>query len=436
MELSSTSIRAHIITMGCAKNEVDSAKMTERLLKAGVLIVDDPADADAIIVNTCSFIQAATEESLEMIFDMLDMDNVADGDSRVIVAGCMPARYGEDLSASLEEVDTFVPCSKEDDIASIVLALFPEKAPSCMPIPDVSKLVPVDGPSSYVKISDGCDRFCSFCAIPYIRGPYASYTYEDIRADVATQIERGAREIVLIAQDTGRWGEEFSEEETLAWLLGKLAEEFTDTWFRVMYLEPEGVTDELISCIRDHENVCKYLDIPFQHVDPEILKSMNRKGSYEEFVELIGKIRDSIPGIVLRTTLIAGFPGETEAQFEALCDFLEEVELDYVGVFPYSQEDGTRAATLPGQLEEQEKVDRAQMIRDLCDRISESIVRSRVGEVMDVLVLGSEEDGQVYGRAMCQAPEVDGVVYLGEGVPGEIVRVEIRDSLMYEMEGW
>lgn len=436
MELSSTSIRAHIITMGCAKNEVDSAKMTERLLQAGVSIVDDPASADAIIVNTCSFIQAATEESLEMIFDMLDMQNVADGDSRVIVAGCMPARYGDDLASSLEEVDTFVPCSKEDDIAAIVLALFPEKASHCMPIPDVSKLIAADSPSAYVKISDGCDRFCSFCAIPYIRGPYGSYSYEDIRNEVAAQIDRGVREIVLIAQDTGRWGEEFAEGQTLAWLLASLAEEFTDTWFRVMYLEPEGVTDELIACIRDHENVCSYLDIPFQHVDPAILKSMNRRGSYEEFTALIDKIRESIPDIVLRTTLIAGFPGETEAQFEYLCDFLEEVELDYVGVFPYSQEDGTRAAELPGQLEEQEKLERAQMIRDLCDRISESIVRGRVGEEMDVLVLGAEEDGQVYGRAQCQAPEVDGVVYLNDGEPGEVVRVEIRDSLMYEMEGW
>ena len=203
-----------------------------------------------------------------------------------------------------------------------------------------------------------------------------------------------------------------------------------------MYLEPEGVTDELIECIRSHENVCSYLDIPFQHVDPQILRSMNRRGSYEEFAQLIEKLRMAIPDIVLRTTLIAGFPGETQEQFELLCDFLEEVQLDYVGVFPYSQEEGTRAATLPGQIDEQEKIDRAQMIRDLCDRISESLVRQRVGEDLDVLVLGTEEDGQVYGRAMCQAPEVDGVVYLSQGEPGDVVRVRIHDSLMYEMEGW
>ena len=305
-----------------------------------------------------------------------------------------------------------------------------------MPIPDVSKLVAADSPSAYVKISDGCDRFCSFCAIPYIRGPYGSFTYESIRSEVILQVNRGVKEIVLIAQDTGRWGEEFSQEQTLAWLLGKLADEFTGTWFRVMYLEPEGVTDELIECIRSHENVCSYLDIPFQHVDPQILRSMNRRGSYEEFAQLIEKLRMAIPDIVLRTTLIAGFPGETQEQFELLCDFLEEVQLDYVGVFPYSQEEGTRAATLPGQIDEQEKIDRAQMIRDLCDRISESLVRQRVGEDLDVLVLGTEEDGQVYGRAMCQAPEVDGVVYLSQGEPGDVVRVRIHDSLMYEMEGW
>ena len=182
--------------------------------------------------------------------------------------------------------------------------------------------------------------------------------------------------------------------------------------------------------------MCSYLDIPFQHVDPQILRSMNRRGSYEEFAQLIEKLRMAIPDIVLRTTLIAGFPGETQEQFELLCDFLEEVQLDYVGVFPYSQEEGTRAATLPGQIDEQEKIDRAQMIRDLCDRISESLVRQRVGEDLDVLVLGTEEDGQIYGRAMCQAPEVDGVVYLSQGEPGDVVRVRIHDSLMYEMEGW
>ena len=334
MTQSNNSIRAHIVTMGCAKNEVDSSKMAERLLAAGISLVDTPESADAVIVNTCCFIQEATEESLAMIFDMLDLENVASGSSRVIVAGCMPARYGDDLHDSLEEVKTFVPCSKEDDIAAIVLSLFPQKAAHVRPIPDATTLISPDSPSAYVKISDGCDRFCSFCAIPYIRGPYHSFTYEDVREEVSLQVARGIKEIVLIAQDTGRWGEEFEDRQTLAWLLDRLAKEFSGTWFRIMYLEPEGVTNELIECIKRHDNVCPYLDIPLQHVDPDILKSMNRKGSYQDFAALIAKLRESIEGITLRTTLIAGFPGETQEQFESLCDFLEEVELDYVGVSP------------------------------------------------------------------------------------------------------
>ncbi len=436
-------IRASIITMGCAKNEVDSANMAERLLASGIEVVDDPADADAIIVNTCSFIQAATEESLDVIFQMLGLEDVERGRSYVIVAGCMPSRYGDELAESLEEVQTFVPCSREEDIASIVLSLFPDRAKEGFQAGAMPWTGEVSGQgllagtniSVYVKISDGCDRFCSYCTIPHIRGRYHSFTYEDIRSEVARQVQAGAREVVLIAQDTGRWGEDLTGGRDLAWLMGKLADEFASTWFRVMYLQPEGITDELIACMQSHGNIASYLDIPLQHVDPDIIRAMNRRGSYGEYLELIRGIREKVPGITLRTTMIAGFPGESQSQFEQMCDFIEEAEFDYVGVFPYSREEGTRAAALDDQVPDDVKMERAQTVRDIADAISEARIRERIGSKVDVLVLGMEEDGQLFGRALCQAPEVDGVVYIDRGEPGDIVNVEIVDTLMYEMEG-
>ncbi len=419
------------VTLGCAKNEVDSAEMTKKVLSAGFDVVEDAAAADAVVVNTCSFIQAATEESIDTIFEICGLDNFASGDAKLIVAGCMPARYGADLEGELEEAKAFVPCSREDDIVEVlcdVLGVRPAAAAGIESPYAVS-------PASYVKISDGCDRFCSFCAIPFIRGRYHSFPLDDVRAAVAERVAAGVREITLIAQDTGRWGEDFDAPDTTAHLLDVLAGEFPDTWFRLMYIEPQGVTDELLDVIAARSNVCSYLDIPLQHVNADVLKAMNRKGSPEAHRALVERIRNRVPGVTLRTTLIAGFPGETDEQFEELCDFLEEVEFDYVGVFPYSAEEGTRAATLENQVEEAVKIERAQQIRDICDAIGEAHVSARIGAEMDVLVLGCEEDGQLYGRAMCQAPEVDGVVYLEEGTIGEIEHVSIVDTLVYEMEG-
>lgn len=429
---SSTTPAVCFVTLGCAKNEVDSAEMTRMVLEAGYAVVEDPAHADAVVVNTCSFIQAATEESLDTIFDVCGLENFERGEAKLIVAGCMPARYGEDLEAELSEAQAFVPCSKEDNIVEVLRAT--------LGVPHAAGAAAFDSPyaascAAYVKISDGCDRFCTFCAIPYIRGRYHSFTLDEVRAAVAARVEAGVREITLIAQDTGRWGEDFEVPDTTAHLLDVLAGEFSSTWFRLMYVEPQGVTDELLDVMASHGNVCRYLDVPFQHASKRILRAMNRRGSGEEFLALVEHMRDMVPGITVRSTFIAGFPGETEEDFEELEDFLEQVELDYAGVFPYSAEEGTRAATLPDQVEEEVKIERAQRVRDICDAVGEAHVSARIGSECDVLVMGCEEDGQLYGRAMCQAPEVDGVVYLEEGAVGEIVRVRIEDTLLYEMEG-
>lgn len=428
----------NIVTMGCAKNEVDSQEMGARLVAAGYRVIDDPSAADAIIVNTCSFIQMATEESLDAIFEAAGLDNVNQG-AHLLVSGCMPARYGSDLAAELTEVERFVPCAEEADIVSIMDDLFGADAPSTERIDTAEvpyrPLADQSPWTAYVRISDGCDRFCSFCTIPYIRGRYHSYPEDQIVADVARKVRAGVREITLIAQDTGRWGTDLPEPSTLGTLMDHLANTFPETWFRVMYIQPEGVADDLLAAMAAHDNICSYLDIPIQHASAPILKAMHRKGSKEDYLALLEKVRAAVPGITLRTTVIAGYPGETEAEVEELCTFLEEACFDYVGVFAYSREEGTRAYSQPGHINEEEKIARASQIREVADAISSTVIAERVGRTYPVLMLGTEEDGQPFGRATCQAPEVDGVTFVEAGAPGEVLSLEITDTLMYEMEG-
>ena len=404
MEGSSPQKRAvSFVTMGCAKNEVDTRQMTRRLVQGGYAVIDDPAAADCIVVNTCSFIQSATEESLEAIFDVMGLENVAAGGAKVVVAGCMPARYGDDLEESLPEANSFVPCSREDDILSVVDGLLgvergEEALGAYRSFGAAADAVPDEyGTFAYVKISDGCDRWCAYCAIPLIR-------------------------------------KDFAEPLTLAWLLEALAVQFPDTWFRVLYLEPEGVSDELLRVIAAHENICSYLDIPLQHVNRQVLRSMNRSGDRAAFEALVERTRAAVPDVTLRTTLIAGFPGETEEQFQELLDFAASGDFDYIGVFPFSPEEGTAAFDLPEQLEEDVRVERAQELRDVADAASSAKIAERIGTTCMVLVEGVEEDGQLYGRAMCQAPEVDGCTFLDAGEVGQKRLVTIGDTLFYEME--
>lgn len=434
------------ITLGCAKNEVDTTHMQERLSAAGFTLTNSLEDAHFVVVNTCSFIQAATEESIEAILEASELPNIVSGDAQLIVAGCMPSRYGKELEKELPEVSSFIPCNKEEDIVELISQLsesnFATREVSSEALPDSSEQErELDGEqssgpvSAYVKISDGCNRFCSYCAIPYIRGRYHSFSYDSIAQEVDLRIAQGAKEIVLIAQDTGRWGTDFDNPTSLAQLLTKLAESHPSTWFRVMYIQPEGITDELLDAVASHDNICSYFDIPLQQVSERLLHLMNRKGSAEDFRALLMHIKERIPEVTLRTTFIAGFPGETEDEFEALFDFVAEGYFDYIGVFAYSREEGTRAYDLPNQLTEEEKLDRAQQLRDLADSVCAPKISERIGKEMLVLIEGEEEDGQLFGRAMCQAPEVDGVTYVQQGNTGDIVTVTIADTLLYEMEG-
>ena len=428
-------MRILYITLGCAKNEVDSAAMANRLSTAGYLLSDDPQCADVLILNTCSFIQSATEESIEAILELAELERVQEGSAHLVVTGCLPVRYEGELEDELPEVSRFVPCKEEEHIVAIV-----DKLLGVERIGDGSRhlhspAVEEGLVSAYLKISDGCDRFCSYCTIPLIRGRYHSYTYDFIASEVQRLVSYGIREIVLIAQDTGRWGADFPQPMTLARLLEALAESFPDTWFRIMYLQPEGVSDELLDVMLRHDNICRYLDIPFQHCKSTLLARMNRSGSYEEYISLIAHMRERVPGLALRTTLMVGFPGETDEDFDALCSFVEAAELDYVGIFAYSQEEGTRAARMSNQVDEDEKLYRVQRLRDCADSVSSRVIAERKGKSMKVLVCGCEEDGQWYGRTQFQAPDVDGVTFVDAGERGEFIDVRITDTLMYEMEG-
>lgn len=403
--------------------------MADRLRAAGIRLTDDASACDVIIVNTCSFIQAATEESIEAVLDALDVPGDEGRNRCVIVSGCMPARYGADLEASIPEADIFLPCSEEANIVEAVCSLTGFQATSA-PVEAAPEL-----PFAHVKISDGCDRWCSFCTIPKIRGPYRSFSFEDILAEVRALRARGMREAVLIGQDTGIWGSDLGPEDDLPSLLHRLAQEVPDMRFRVMYTEPEGVTDELLDVMVAHPNICPYLDIPLQHVSPRILRRMRRSGSALGFQALVERIREKLPHITLRTTLMCGFPGETDEEFEELVSFVRQGLFDYVGVFAFSQEEGTKAASMEDQVPEEVKELRARELRDEADSVSAAMVADRVGSMVEVLVEGIEEDGQAYGRAACQAPEVDGVTYVDAGEPGDMVRVRIEDALLYDMEG-
>ena len=440
--------RVSFITLGCAKNEVDSAHMAARLAQAGYEVVDqelleEAEDGngcttealDAIIVNTCSFLREAIEENLDVIFDVASLPSVESGRMKLVVSGCLPARFGEELIEELTEPDLFVPCAEENSIAMKLDELF--DAPMPEDVCDVSANPPRlnAGPSEYVKISDGCNRFCSFCAIPFIRGRYHSFSYETIHAKIAQLVRQGTQEIVLIAQDTGIWGSDLEPKRSLAWLLDSLASAFPTTWFRVLYIQPEHVDEELLDVMMAHENICNYLDIPLQHVDADLLKAMNRRGSREEFQELLALIHSKFPLIALRTTFIVGFPGETDEQFEALCDFVSDADFDYVGAFAYSPEEGTKAAVLPDQIDEETKLERLRTLRDLADSVSQTSLARFIGKEVDVLVLGQEEDGALFGRSAYQAPDVDGVTFIDEGKVGEVVPIMIEDVLYYEMEG-
>ena len=434
------------ITLGCAKNEVDTDRMRSLLTAAGYDEADAPESADLAIVNTCSFLASATSESIETTLALAE--EVADGVRAcpIVMCGCVPSRYGADLPEELPEVAAFVRTDEEDGIVSVVDGLmgFEREQPAF--IPSVKRTV--EGAVAYVKISDGCDRFCSFCAIPYIRGRYHSRSAESILAEVRDLVAGGVRELVLIGQDTGIWGSDFKGDEAadgprnLAQLMAAVAEAVRPehVWIRVLYLQPEGMTDELIATIRDTPEILPYIDIPVQHCSARVLKSMHRTGSEEELSALFAHLRAEIPGMVIRTTNMVGFPGETDEEAAAMLAFMDCEGFDYTSVFTYSQEEGTRAAEMPDQVPEDVKLERTQAAIDMVESLGFAATAARVGQTAEVIVDGIEEgeDGpELIGHAWFQAPDSDGAVHLDadEASVGDILNVRFTDSFCYELVG-
>ena len=442
-----TSPRVLFVTLGCAKNEVDTDRMRSLLLRAGYDEADEVPEADAVIVNTCSFLASATSESIERTLELAEAAREGVRQLPIVMCGCVPSRYGAELTDELPEVAAFVRTDEEDGIVGVMdgvlghESVVPEaRGASAGPL--AAPLRTVQGASAYVKISDGCDRFCSFCAIPYIRGRYASRPYREIEREVKALADEGVREFVLIGQDTGIWGEDLGEGDSLASLLVRLGEVVRPykAWLRVLYLQPEGMTDELVSAIRDVPEVLPYIDIPIQHCVARVLESMNRTGSAPEFSALFSRLRREIAGMVLRTTGLVGFPGETEEEFEELLRFVEDEEFDYTSVFTYSPEEGTVGAEMPDQVPDDVKLDRTQRLHDVAEELGFAATASHVGEVVDVIVDGVDLDGEVpelIGHAWFQAPDCDGAVHIpeGEAAVGDVVRVRLTEAFCYELEG-
>lgn len=432
------------ITLGCAKNEVDTDRMRALLDAADYQEVDSAQDADAVIINTCSFLASATSESIETTLALAEEVNEGVRATRIIMCGCVPSRYGDQLPQELPEVSAFVRADEEDGIVAIVDDVLGVERDMPSFIPNIKRTV--EGSVAYVKISDGCDRFCSFCAIPYIRGRYHSRPADRIIAEARELVAGGVKEIVLIGQDTGIWGKDFKDENdgpaNLAQLLVALAEALRPlrVWIRVLYLQPEGMTDELIAAIRDTPEVLPYIDIPVQHCNERVLKSMHRSGSEQQLDELFAHLRSEIPGMVIRTTGLVGFPGETDEEAEQMLAFMDRNSFDYTSVFAYSREEGTRAAEMDDQVDEDVKLERAQKALDLAEALGFAATASHVGETAEVIIDGIEEnDGfsEFIGHAWFQAPDSDGAVHLDieEACIGDIVTVEFTDSFCYELVG-
>lgn len=433
--------RCYFLTLGCAKNEVDTDRMRALLLKAGFATSEDVRDADVAIINTCSFLAVATQESIEATLQLAQERDVEIGRLPIVMCGCVPSRYGEELEDELPEVAAFVPAQEEGRIVEVVSDVLGLVAPMS-PHGAMTPLRTIEGASAYVKISDGCDRFCAFCAIPYIRGAYFSRPAAEICAEVHHLMEGGVREIVLIGQDTGIWGTDLDEHRDLAWLLEEVSREVRPYggWVRVLYLQPEGMTERLIAALRDIPEVLPYIDIPIQHCDERMLSRMGRSGSRDELASLFARLRAQIPGMVLRSTGMVGFPGETEEEADELVDFVEEIGFDYTSVFAYSQEDGTAAAEMPDQIDEETKLERTQRLMDVAEQLGFQATARHVGEVVDVIIDGVEhtdEGTELIGHAWFQAPDSDGAVHIesGEAAVGDIVTCRLVDSFCYELVG-
>ena len=444
----SNSYSLYLLTLGCDKNRVDGEVMLGRLVETGAFSpVIDPAVANVIIVNTCGFIREATQESIDAILEMAAFRSDLKAPCRaLIVTGCMSERYREETKAEISEVDAVLGVKDADTIVEVVSGLLGEKITSREIDPSISRAASSpfihNRHIAHIKISDGCNNACAYCTIPSIRGPYKSRSIEDVVAECRLMLGASAREFVLVAQDTALYGVDLYGEPRLHELLRAIAALPGQPWVRLMYAYPEHITREIIEAIADLPNVCKYIDMPIQHSETEVLKRMGRKSTREGLHTLINNLREKIPGIALRTTLMVGFPGETVENFRGLYNFAKEIKFDRLGVFPYSREEGTKAATMPRQVKETVKHTRRDRLMRLQQKIHHEKQKAKIGCTIDVMIDELPEgDSNIYiGRTKHDAYEVDAVVRFAAANPsqyktGEIVKVKIINADEYDLQG-
>lgn len=413
--MSEEKIKVAVVSLGCAKNQVDAEMIMARLADAGYAFVEEPGLSDITLLHTCGFITAAKEEAIEWLNELITLKE--EGTIKYIaVSGCLSERYREEFCKEYPEVDAVIGISEYENIADIFsrmqsgerVCVFGEKERHTMEGERVLSTLPH---YAYMRIADGCDNCCTYCAIPQIRGRFRSRPVENIVNEAKGLAESGVKELILIAQDVTRYGLDLYGKLALPELLDKLCE-LDFKWIRLLYCYPERITDELIDCINRQNKIVKYLDIPLQHCDGGILKRMNRKGDEKSLRELIAKLRREIPGIVLRTTFITGFPGETEEQFNALGEFAQDMRFDRMGCFAYSEEENTPAAKLPDQVDEEEREHRKEILEEQQDARVAEMFAEQIGDTAEVVVEGYDRYLEHYfGRSAAYAPEIDGLIY-------------------------
>ncbi|MBD9097395.1 MAG: 30S ribosomal protein S12 methylthiotransferase RimO, partial [Ruminococcaceae bacterium] len=409
-------LKVGMVSLGCCKNQVDAEIMLALVKQAGFELCTEPGLCDVVIVNTCGFIEDAKRESIENILEFCQLKK--EGQIKaVVVTGCLAERYREEIASEIPEADVILGIGSNEKIVSAIkkavagekVVLFGEKNELPLNGDRIISNLPF---YAYLKLADGCDNFCTYCAIPYIRGRYRSRKIEDVMKEAEHLAKHGVKELVLVAQDTTRYGEDLYGKSVLPELLDRLQKLDGLKWIRMLYCYPDKITDELIDAINRNDKVLPYLDVPVQHISTPILKAMNRRDTEETLRALFSKLRREIPGVVLRTTLIAGFPGETEEDFEKLCRFVQEEKFERLGCFAYSQEEGTAAAKMDGQLDEEIKKHRAEVVMDTQYPIAEAYNRSQIGKTLEVVVEGFDKYAECFfGRSTADAPDIDPKVF-------------------------
>ena len=446
--MSSRKQKFSIVSLGCARNLVDSEVMAGLLQQNHYDMVHEPEDADVVLVNTCGFIDAAKAESIDTIIEISRLKEEGKI-KKLVVAGCLAQRYPQELAKELPEVDLFIGTGEVPKIVEILQRqeadanrrqyvgipqyLYDHATPRVRATPSYT---------AFLKVSEGCDHKCAFCIIPQLRGPHRSRSIDSVVNETALLAQGGVKEINLIAQDLTAYGRDRKDGTTLLGLLKKMIEVPEVVWIRLLYAYPNFLDEPLLKVIRESEKICKYIDIPFQHISHRLLQRMRRGKSGSAVRETVEKLRDAIPALTLRTSLIVGFPGETDEDFETLLDFVEETQFDRLGVFKYSEEEGTAAADMDGKVSEAEKERRWQEVMDLQATISQKKNKALIGTIDRVMIENIDSDsGKLAGRTQAHAPEVDGVVFTDGSeaspppTPGDIVDVKITDALEYDLIG-